>query len=69
MSPSPQLSVVTLRLTKKSPPLTGVGQKSADGPLIGAGKATGAPNGAFRLGRCATQMSSPPAPPGRSVAM
>src|SRR3954468_15971091 len=55
---------VTLRLTKNSlPPRVGVGQKSSEDELIGAGRFSGAPQGASFAARCATQMSIPPWPP------
>ena len=60
----------TRRLTNSSrPPRSGVGQKSSAAELIGAGRFSGAPNGLSTLSRCATQMSSPPLPPGRLDAM
>ena len=59
-----------LRLTKNRPlPRTGVGQKSSAGELTGSPRFCGAPQGASVLGRRATQMSSPPTPPGRLEAM
>src|SRR5688572_9355713 len=70
MSPSPQLSAVALRLTKNRPrPRTGVGQKSSAAELIGSPRFSGAPKGASVAARRATQMSSPPCPPGRFDAM
>src|ERR671919_617654 len=70
MSPSPQLSAVVLRLTKNRPsPRTGVGQKSSAAELIGSPRFSGAPKGASELIRRATQISSPPYPPGRFDAM
>jgi hypothetical protein len=58
MSPRPQLSAVARRLTKKRPfPRIGVGQKSSAVELTGSPGLTGAPHGAFLLGRWATQMS------------
>src|SRR5918994_805089 len=70
MSPSPQLSAVVLRLTKNRPsPRTGVGQKSSAAELIGSPRFSGAPKGASEFIRRATQISSPPYPPGRFDAM
>src|ERR671910_3442727 len=70
MSPSPQLSAVVLRLTKNRPSArTGVGQKSSAAELIGSPRFSGAPKGASELIRRATQISSPPYPPGRFDAM
>src|SRR4030095_516739 len=66
MSPSPQLLAVTFRLTKnRLSPRTGVGQKSSAAELTGAPRFWGAPKGASVLLRWATQISSPPSPPGR----
>jgi hypothetical protein len=61
-------------LTKKSPPpRTGVGQKSLAVELIGVPTFSGAPQGALRLSRCATQISRSvlvsPAKRGRLEAM
>src|SRR5215207_3369285 len=70
MSPWPQLSAVDRLLTNRSfPPRSGVGQKSFEAELIGAGRFSGAPNASSALARVATQMSSPPCPPGRLEAM
>src|SRR4051794_1155915 len=71
MSPHPQeTAAITPRLTKKSPFFpTGVGQKSSEAELIGSGRLTAAPHGLSLSGRVAIQMSSPPLPPGRLVAM
>src|SRR5437763_582114 len=71
MSPSPHVTpAIALRLTKKSPRLpTGVGQKSSEVELIGSGRLTAAPQGLCLLARVAIQMSSPPLPPGRLLAM
>src|SRR5215216_2354986 len=74
MSPSPQLTAVVLRLTKKSPfPRIGVGQKSSAVEFTGSPRFTGAPHGAPTLARLATQMSRSvlvsPAKRGRVVAM
>src|SRR5687768_9332284 len=71
MSPSPQVTSATiLLLTNRRPsPWIGVGQKSSAAELIGSGRLTGTPSGPLALVRVATQMSSPPFPPGRFVAM
>src|SRR5919106_6573772 len=58
MSDPPQAPSMARLLTKKSPrPWTGVGQKSLAVELIGEPRFWGAPQGAFTLWRCATQMS------------
>jgi hypothetical protein len=46
----------------------GIGQRSSAGELTGSTRFTGAPKEASTVGRCATQMSSPPKPFGRSEA-
>ena len=68
---TPQVTpAITLRLTKYSPCFpTGVGQKSSEAELIGSGRLTAAPQGLSLLSRVAIQMSSPPLPPGRLLAM
>src|SRR5215207_623609 len=69
LSPVPQLAGSSL-LTKNRPfPRTGVGQKSSTVELTGSPRFCGAPHGALVLDRRATQMSSPPTPPGRFEAM
>src|SRR5262245_8469129 len=66
MSPWPHAPGKASRLTKNSPALpTGVGQKSSAAELTGSPRFCGAPQAALVLERVATQMSSPPLPPGR----
>src|SRR5262245_16758577 len=70
MSPWPHAPGNASRLTKNSPCVpTGVGQKSSAAELTGSPRFCGAPHGALVLERVATQMSSPPLPPGRLDAM
>jgi signal transduction histidine kinase len=58
------------RLTKNSPRLpTGVGQKSSAAEFTGSPRFVGAFQGTLVEARVATQMSSPPIPPGRFEAM
>src|SRR5262245_36311779 len=66
MSPCPQAPGSASLLTKNRPPLpTGVGQKSSAAELTGSPRFCGAPHGEVADARVATQMSSPPLPPGR----
>src|SRR3990170_8707216 len=70
MSPCPQAPGSASLLTKNSPFLpTGVGQKSSAAELTGSPMFCGALHGAPVVPRVATQMSSPPLPPGRFEAM
>src|SRR5688500_2784978 len=70
MSPCPHAPGSASLLMKNKPPLpTGVGQKSSAAEFTGSPRSCGAPQGEVALDRVATQMSSPPFPPGRFEAM